>query len=165
MLAIEWELVLRLGFAVIVGGLIGLNRDLHGKPAGLRTHALVALGTALVVALVVPPGVEVAQRADALGRVIQGVLTGTGFLGAGVILHDARGSRVHGLTTAAAIWVTALIGVGCGAGAYALTLIAVALAFLVLLFGGGIERWARRRFGVTGKNGVGTARNRGQVDD
>src|SRR5690349_17079767 len=103
-------IALRLGLAVVVGGLIGLNRDLHRKPAGVRTHALVSLGTALMVIAILPPGSTLDQRVDALSRVIQGVLTGIGFLGAGVILHDAGNGRVRGLTTAATIWVTALIG-------------------------------------------------------
>lgn len=79
---------IRLALSVLVGGLIGLNRDLRRKPAGVRTHALVSLGTALMVIVIIPPGSDAAQRVDALSRVIQGVLTGIGFLGAGVILRD-----------------------------------------------------------------------------
>lgn len=137
-------ILIRLGLAVVVGGLIGLNRDLHHKPAGVRTHALVSLGTALMVIAILPPGGEVGQRVDALSRVIQGVLTGIGFLGAGVILHDA--GRVRGLTTAATVWLTALLGVACGAGQYVAVTIALVLGALAVQLGGGIERAFRRRF-------------------
>jgi len=138
-------IAIRLGLALVVGGLIGLNRDLHHKPAGVRTHALVSLGTALMVLVILPPGGELAHI-DALSRVIQGVLTGIGFLGAGVILHDAGNGRVRGLTTAATVWFTALIGVACGAGQYVAVAIAFVLGALAVQFGGGIERAFRRRF-------------------
>ena len=134
----------RLALATLIGAGIGLNRDLHRKPAGVRTHALVCLGTALMVIVVMPPGSNWAQRYDALSRVIQGVLTGIGFLGAGVILHDAN-RRVRGLTTAATIWVTSLLGIACGLGLYMPLFIAVALGALVLGFGGRIERVLRPR--------------------
>lgn len=139
-------IAIRLALAVLVGGLIGLNRDLHHKPAGVRTHALVSLGTALMVLAILPPGSELAPRVDALSRVIQGVLTGIGFLGAGVILHDAGNGRVRGLTTAATIWLTALIGVACGAGQYAAASIALALGALAVQLGGRLERAFRRHF-------------------
>jgi putative Mg2+ transporter-C (MgtC) family protein len=90
---------------MVIGGVIGLNRELHHKPTGLRTLGLVSLGAALAVIVVAQD-----PQADA-SRVIQGVITGVGFIGAGVILHPATaGNQVHGLTTAATIWVTA----GCG---------------------------------------------------
>lgn len=139
-------IAIRLGLALVVGGLIGLNRDLHHKPAGVRTHALVSLGTALMVIVILPPGSALEHRVDALSRVIQGVLTGIGFLGAGVILHDACNGRVRGLTTAATIWLTALIGVACGAGQYVAVTLAFVLGALAVQFGGGIERAFRRRF-------------------
>src|SRR4051812_45282219 len=102
---IEWlDIVIRLSAATLIGGGIGLNRDLHHKPTGLRTLALVALGSALAVLAVADY-----PQAD-VSRVIQGVITGVGFIGAGVILHRPTQKRVHGLTTAAAIWVTAAYG-------------------------------------------------------
>ena len=131
---------LRLALAVLVGGVIGLNRDLHRKPAGVRTHALVSLGTALMVIVVMPPGTLDVYRYDALSRVIQGVLTGIGFLGAGVILRDPGTRHVSGLTTAATVWLTALLGVACGAGLYVPVLMALVLGALALTFGGRIER-------------------------
>jgi putative Mg2+ transporter-C (MgtC) family protein len=132
---------LRLLGATTVGALIGLNRDLHGKPAGLRTHALVALGSALIV--IVAGGLTGAtdfHAADAQSRVIQGLITGIGFLGAGVILHRPDHDRVHGLTTAAAIWVAALLGAACGAGEAMPVCIASMLVALILLLGGRLER-------------------------
>ncbi|MEO7432709.1 MAG: MgtC/SapB family protein [Dokdonella sp.] len=141
-----FTIAFRLGLSAFVGALIGLNRDLHGKPAGVRTHALVSLGTALMVIVVMPPGEDLTHRYDALSRVIQGVLTGIGFLGAGVILRDPGLRQVHGLTTAATIWVTALLGVACGVGAYGPVLLAFAFGALVMVFGGRFERTLRRRF-------------------
>lgn len=131
---------LRLALAVLVGGVIGLNRDMHRKPAGVRTHALVSLGTALMVIVVMPPGTLDVYRYDALSRVIQGVLTGIGFLGAGVILRDPGTRHVSGLTTAATVWLTALLGVACGAGLYVPVLMALVLGALALTFGGRVER-------------------------
>lgn len=136
---------IRLGMAVFVGGLIGLNRDLHHKPAGVRTHALVSLGTALMVIVVMPPGSDNERHYDALSRVIQGVLTGIGFLGAGVILRNPDEQHVTGLTTAATIWVTSLLGVACGMGLYLPVLIALLFGTLILLFGGRLERALRPR--------------------
>jgi len=136
---------LRLALSVLAGALVGLNRDLHGKPAGVRTHALVSLGAALMVVVVLPPDGEEARRIDALSRVIQGVLTGIGFLGAGVILRDPETRRVTGLTTAATVWLTALFGVACGAGFYAPVLVSMLLFSVVVTFGGRVERAFRRR--------------------
>ena len=137
-------IAMRLALSVFVGGVIGLDRDLHRKPAGIRTHALVSLGTALMVILVMPPGEDNAHRYDALSRVIQGALTGIGFLGAGVILRDPEMRHVSGLTTAATIWLTALLGIACGAGLYVPVLITMVLGGLVVTFGGGIERAFRK---------------------
>jgi putative Mg2+ transporter-C (MgtC) family protein len=146
------EIALRLLVAVVLGGLVGLDRELRGKPAGLRTHALVALGAALIVvaSAEVSPG---DRRGEAISRVAQGVLTGIGFLGAGVILRDPEENHVHGLTTAAAIWVTALIGVASGAGAFREVGLAVVLTVAVLFFGVRVERLARRIFPQSRANG------------
>jgi putative Mg2+ transporter-C (MgtC) family protein len=153
----EWLTIsLRLGMAVFVGALIGLNRDLHRKPAGVRTHALVSLGTALMVIVVMPPGVDDSHRYDALSRVIQGVLTGIGFLGAGVILRNPNKQHISGLTTAATIWVTSLLGIACGMGLYLPVLIALLFGTLVLLLGGRLERAFRPR---TPKGTPGEAEN------
>jgi putative Mg2+ transporter-C (MgtC) family protein len=136
-----WELILRLSAATLLGGVIGLNRDLHGKATGVRTLGLVALGSALIVLGVTDVSGQPIQDVNPLSRVVQGVLTGIGFLGAGVILHDLNDQhRIHGLTTAAVTWVTACIGLVCGIGNWRLIGIAVVLLFLLLTFGGNIER-------------------------
>jgi putative Mg2+ transporter-C (MgtC) family protein len=94
---LDWpEIILRLGAATLAGGLIGLNRDLQGKPIGLRTLGLVGLATAMVVLLAESFG-NAEKVPDAVSRVIQGILTGIGFLGAGVIIHRENRSRVQGL--------------------------------------------------------------------
>jgi putative Mg2+ transporter-C (MgtC) family protein len=126
------DIVLRLVAAAMVGGLVGLNRDLHGKPTGVPTLGLVGMGSALAV-------LAVAGDAAAASRVIQGIVTGIGFLGAGVIIRPAAKSRVHGLTTAACVWVTAALGAACGVGAWRLVLVGVLVAFLLLLFGKRVE--------------------------
>ena len=138
------EIGARLSLSVVAGAVIGLNRDLHNKPAGVRTHGLVSLGTALAVIVVLPPGEDLSQHHDALSRVVQGVVTGIGFLGAGVILRNPAGKRVHGLTTAAAIWFAAILGLACGAGRYGAVLTGLALGLVVVLLGGPFEQWFRR---------------------
>ena len=105
------EVILRVGAAVVAGAALGLNRDLHGKPTGVRTLGLVGLGSAVAVL-----AVSDSHDVSAVGRVIQGILTGIGFLGAGVIIRTNEGKQIHGLTTAACAWLTACIGVTCGAG-------------------------------------------------
>jgi putative Mg2+ transporter-C (MgtC) family protein len=135
------EITVRLLAATAVGGVIGLNRDLRGKPTGVRTMGLVALGAALIVV--------VAERVGGGGdvtRAIQGVITGIGFLGAGVIVKDTTDPRVHGLTTAATIWLTAALGIVCGLGHWTIALVATALALGVLIVGGPIEKAVHRRW-------------------
>ena len=139
------ETSFRLLLAALVGALIGLNRDRRHKDAGLRTHALVALGAALIVVASAGVAGTPEQRGDVISRAIQGVLTGIGFLGAGVILHDRDDHRVRGLTTAATVWLTALFGVACGVGAYAEVAAGIAIAFAILMFGGPIEHMLDRR--------------------
>jgi putative Mg2+ transporter-C (MgtC) family protein len=129
------DVAMRLGAAAFVGALIGVNRDLAQKPIGVRTLGLVALGAATVtVATVQVPGM--AENADALSRVvqgvIQGVMAGISFIGAGVILRDAQTRTVEGLTTAASVWVTAALGIACGLGAWATVGIAVVVALFLL---------------------------------
>jgi putative Mg2+ transporter-C (MgtC) family protein len=140
------ETALRLGAALIIGSILGLNRELHGKPAGLRTHALVCLGAAVatIVVLQSPTGLIAAEQ-NAIGRVVQGILTGVGFLGAGVILRDPAG-HVTGLTTAATVWMCAVLGLVCGLGYWGVLGITVILTTLVLLLGRPLERLAERIF-------------------
>lgn len=146
---LDWsEIVLRIGVAVLAGGAIGLNRDLHGKPVGVRTLALVSLATAMIAALADPIGKG--GFSDAGSRVIQGILTGIGFLGAGVIIHRERHYRVRGLTSAACVWLTACIGIMCGAGHWRIAAVSIAMTFLVLVFGGGVERALHHALGGKG---------------
>jgi putative Mg2+ transporter-C (MgtC) family protein len=144
---LDWsEIVLRLGAAALAGGLIGLNRDLHGKPIGLRTLGLVGLATAMVVVLAESFG-NAEKAPDAISRVIQGILTGIGFLGAGVIVHRENRSRVQGLTSAACTWLTACVGIICGAGQWRIVAVALGITFVVLIFGGKVERGLHRALG------------------
>jgi putative Mg2+ transporter-C (MgtC) family protein len=138
---LDWsEIVLRLGVATLAGGLIGLDRDLHGKPIGLKTLGLVGLATAMVVVLTNSSG-DLAKISDAASRVMQGILTGIGFLGAGVIVHAQRHFKVHGLTSAACTWLTACIGIVCGVGQWRIAAIAIAIAFTLLIVGRQLEHW------------------------
>lgn len=130
------DAALRLGSAVAIGGLVGLDRGLRQKPAGLRTHALVALGAALMTYT----GIELAPtEPGAITRVLQGVIAGVGFLGGGVILRDAHDQRVRGLTTAASIWIVAGLGMACGAGHWRTGLLASGFTLIVLMGGHRIE--------------------------
>jgi putative Mg2+ transporter-C (MgtC) family protein len=133
------ESLVRLAIATAIGGVIGANREITQKPAGLRTHALVSIGSALmtVTALLLSGG-DPRQHADATSRVIQGMIAGIGFLGGGVILHK-DGRDVKGLTTAATIWVAAALGVACGIGRWPIALGAVTIALIVLVVGRGLE--------------------------
>src|ERR1700674_3944620 len=140
------DTILRLGAATLIGSLIGLNRDLHGKPTGVRTLGLVGLGSALIVLGAMELTPQDAPDPNVVSRVVQGVLTGIGFLGAGVILHSASTSKVHGLTTAACAWLTACVGMICGAGNWKVVGVAVPLAFVLLIAGGPVERWVHRHW-------------------
>ena len=140
------ETALRLGAALVLGSLLGVNRELHGKPAGLRTHALVCLGAAVATLIVLrSPNGSLAADQNAMSRVVQGILTGVGFLGAGVIMRDP-GGHVTGLTTAATVWMCAVLGIVCGLGYWGILGITVILTTLVLLLGRPLERLAERIF-------------------
>ncbi|MBS3105834.1 MgtC/SapB family protein [Candidatus Woesearchaeota archaeon] len=118
------ELLLRLILAVVAGGLIGLEREVVHKPAGIRTHMLVCLGSALFVL------VTIETLPNEAARIIAGIATGIGFLGAGTIFRSK--SEVHGLTTAASIWAVSGVGIAIGLGYYLMTVIAVVLVLIVL---------------------------------
>jgi putative Mg2+ transporter-C (MgtC) family protein len=137
------EIAMRLGAAALLGSALGLNRLLHGKPAGMRTHGLVSLGAA--VAVILSLGHPDARSVDinAISRVLPGVLTGIGFLGAGVILRDSNG-HVAGLTTAATIWLCAVLGIACGLGYWPVVGIALGLTVLLLALGAPVEYTAGR---------------------
>ncbi|CTP90937.1 MgtC/SapB family protein [Xanthomonas graminis] len=148
------DIVLRLGAAALAGGAIGLNRDLHGKPIGVRTLGLVGLATAMVVLLADPIGNG--GFTDAGSRVIQGILTGIGFLGAGVIYHTQRHVRVHGLTSAACAWLTACVGIMCGAGHWRIVTVSLVITFVILLFGGRVESALHKALGGKAGHAPGT---------
>ncbi len=126
---LEMYEILGLLFAVVLGGAIGLEREINGKPAGLRTNIIICLGAAAFTLVAQRLGLD---APEAPGRVAAGIVTGVGFLGAGALIQE--GSGVHGLTTAAGIWLVASIGVACGMGYYLLAALTTFLA-LVALFG------------------------------
>lgn len=139
----------RLLAAVACGAILGVDRDIHGKPAGLRVLALVSLGAAIVTLGSLMLLIEVYGSAgDGVLRTVQGLLSGIGFLGAGVILRARNEDRVHGLTTSASIWLSSIMGITCGMGQWRLAGVSFVLAFLLLLVGRklehGIVRWAGR---------------------
>lgn len=141
------EILLRLTASVFVGGLIGLDRNLHGKPTGIRTLGLVSLG-ACVLTLASADFLDGNGQTDAAAasRVIQGLITGIGFLGSGVIVRENGGDRVRGLTTAASIWITAILGILCGLGTWHVAAIALFLVFVLFVFGKPVERALHRRW-------------------
>ena len=122
------RVAVRLLAAVVAGAVIGAQRESSGKSAGLRTHILVALGCAVFVLGASEHGFD----NDAVSRVIQGVVTGVGFLGAGTILKRTSEETIKGLTTAGSVWVTAAIGIAAGLGQITVTLVAVVLTWIVL---------------------------------
>ena len=142
----ELELILRLVLAVVLGGVIGYNRSRHNKPAGLRTMALISLGSAAFTLIGIEAVVQLSELQNGAksltsgvsssinldsSRIIAGIVGGVGFLGAGSIIQS-RG-RVQGMTSAASIWVTATIGVSVGLGLYLLATTITFIAFLVLV--------------------------------
>jgi putative Mg2+ transporter-C (MgtC) family protein len=144
--ALDWrELALRLGVAVLAGAAIGWDRQRSGKSAGMRTHMLVSLGACLFVLVPLGRGAS----GEAMSRTIQGVATGIGFIGGGVILHhmrqDEHTASVKGMTSAAALWLTAALGVVAGAGLWTLVVLAVAAAMLILAGGKPLERLLFRK--------------------
>ena len=124
------RLVLRLGLAALLGGLLGWQREVEGKDAGLRTHMLVAMGSALFVLLAQQSGMD----PNNLSRVLQGVIAGVGFIGAGAILkgEDKSSTHVKGLTSAAGIWLTAAIGIAAGIGEETTAILSAVLCWLIL---------------------------------
>jgi putative Mg2+ transporter-C (MgtC) family protein len=149
---------LRLGGAALAGCVIGINRDLADRPIGMRTLGLVGLGAAsAAVATIEVPGM--AEHPDAMSRVvqgiIQGVMAGISFIGAGVILRDAKARTVEGLTTAATVWVTAALGIACGLGRWDVVLIGAAIALLLLVAPPLTEKLLGAKSGGKGPEGGG----------
>ena len=132
----DWlNISFRLCLALLIGAIIGLERQIKRKPAGLRTHMLVSFGSAVFTLIIMQTDGSQSSR-DALSRVIQGIAAGVGFLGAGEIVRqsseESQRLEIHGLTSAAAIWVSAALGIAAGCGLWQLALIGALLTFLVL---------------------------------
>ena len=128
------RILVRLFMAVLLGGVIGYERESSGKAAGLRTHMLVALGSALFVLVPLQAGVPLAD----MSRVLQGLIAGIGFLGAGAILKQNDEAQIKGLTTAASIWMVAAIGVAAGLGRDTTAVIATVFTLVILQI---LQRW------------------------
>jgi len=124
------HVLIRLLAATVLGAVIGVQRERAGKPAGLRTHMLVTLGTAVFVLACSGVG----MGPDALSRVIQGIVTGIGFIGAGSILKLDRERDIQGLTTAAGVWMTAAVGVAVGLGSLGVALLSTVFTIVILSF-------------------------------
>jgi len=136
----------RLALAAAIGAIVGINRELQRKPAGLRTHALVAMGSALmtIVALTLP-SVDAATASASVSRVFQGIVAGIGFVGGGAIIYRGDAENVHGLTTAAAIWVVTAAGMAVGGGLWRTGIATAVLTVLVLAGGEYVDDWLHKR--------------------
>jgi putative Mg2+ transporter-C (MgtC) family protein len=129
------RIVIRLLVAMLLGAVVGVQREQTGKPAGLRTHMLVALGAALFVLAPAEAGMTSAD----LSRVIQGLATGIGFIGGGAVLKLREEREIRGLTSAAGIWMTAAMGVAVGLGRIGMALLSALLTWFILAVVGKIE--------------------------
>lgn len=131
----DWlTITFRLGAALLVGGAIGLDREQPGRPAGLRTHMIVSVGAAMFVMLPLQAGVDI-NSTNALSRAVQGIATGVGFIGAGIILQQSRQNlkpQVKGLTSAATLWLTAGLGTAAGCGLWRTSLVGTLITLLIL---------------------------------
>jgi putative Mg2+ transporter-C (MgtC) family protein len=144
----------RLCLAGLLGGLVGLEREMHAQPAGLRTHMIVALGSCLIMLVSIQLGVLVPGRGDP-GRIAAQVVAGVGFLGAGAIMRS--GLSVRGLTTAACLWTVAAIGLAVGCGYWLAALVTTGLTLIALTFFQKVERRfskgkSHRRFSIQAKD-------------
>ena len=135
------RVIIRLLVAMLLGGVVGIQREWTGKPAGLRTHMLVALGAALFVLAPMEAGMTSAD----LSRVIQGLATGIGFIGGGAILKLSEERDIRGLTSAAGIWMTAAMGVAVGLGRIGMALLSALLTWFILTVIGKIEHRIEHR--------------------
>jgi putative Mg2+ transporter-C (MgtC) family protein len=135
------RVVLRILAATLVGAVVGYERERTGKSAGLRTHMLVSLGSAIFVLAALEAGTPI----EDLSRVIQGVAAGIGFIGAGAILKLADARVIEGLTTAAGIWLTAALGVAAGLGRFGVAAISAVMAWLILAVVSRLEKPLSRR--------------------
>ena len=131
------QFMTRLLTAAILGSLLGFDRERKGKKAGLRTHMLVALGSALFLVLIQYPG----HTSDDISRVVQGVIVGIGFLGSGTIIKLQKEGQIHGLTTAASIWFSAAVGATVGMGQLEVAAVSMILAWIIVAALRPVEIW------------------------
>jgi putative Mg2+ transporter-C (MgtC) family protein len=124
----DWTEFIRIFIAAVLGAVIGLEREFHHKPAGLRTNILICIGAATFTII---SKQMASETSDSITRIASQIVTGVGFLGAGAIIQDRGG--VHGLTTAATIWLVSSIGMACGAGLFKLAFLTTAIAIFVLI--------------------------------
>lgn len=134
----------RIAAAAMAGIVLGLNRDLNGKPVGVRTLGVVSVAACVLSYAAIEFEIDAGTvSGEMVGRAVQGLMAGIGFLGGGVILRT-RARSVEGLTTAAMVWLTTVLGVACGLGAWHIVVIGALAALLLVSFGGGFEQAARR---------------------
>lgn len=142
------DIALRLAAAVAVGVIIGIDREWRGKPVGIRTLALVGLGAAMVCLTTVHLR-ELDNHPEAIARVvagvIEGVMTGIGFIGAGAVLFRKESGEVEGLTTAATVWVTAALGIACALASWTVVAVGVGLSLAVLVLLHPLDFWVDKR--------------------
>jgi putative Mg2+ transporter-C (MgtC) family protein len=147
-LMVDWAQLVRIAVRLLLsaglGAVVGLQREQTGKPAGLRTHMLVALGATLFVLAPLEMDVSMSD----IGRVIQGVATGIGFIGGGAILKLSAEREVRGLTSAAGIWITAAAGVAVGLGRLAIAVVSILLTWIILAIIGRAERRIEKNRGL-----------------
>lgn len=139
------EPILRIVAAGVLGAIIGIDREFHGKPLGFRTLSVVSIASCALTVAAAQYDLDMeAAGAETVGRAAQGLMAGIGFLGGGVILHS-QSNRVHGLTTAALVWLTAALGIICGLGLWVVVITAAVMAMSLLWIGGPLERALHRR--------------------
>ncbi len=138
------DLLIRLAVATALGAAVGLDREIHEKPAGFRTHAMVSLGAALMTIVGLGFRVEgTPVDGVSVSRVLQGIIAGIGFIGGGAILRREDAQVVEGLTTASTIWVVAGVGIAAGLGMWPTAVATVGFALVLLVIGGPVERIIR----------------------
>jgi putative Mg2+ transporter-C (MgtC) family protein len=158
-IAVQFELAVRLTAGLVLGAIIGWERELHRQPAGFRTHSLVALGAALFAII---SGYGFAGANADPTRIAAQIVSGIGFLGAGTILHY-RG-HIRGLTTAASLWAVAAVGTATGTGLYVLAIVGTLLILIILSLLDRVEKAARRRYGLP-PEGFDVAEDEGKTED
>lgn len=143
------RVVIRLVAAALLGAVIGIQREHAGKPAGVRTHMLVAMGATLLVIA----SLEFGMSSSDVARVIQGLVTGIGFIGGGAILKLPEKREIEGLTTAAGIWITAAVGVAVGLGRWGSATVSIILALIILSIFGRITSRTEKRHAAKAEAG------------